>query len=109
MDGAGEPDWPYFQVEWQQGEALALTVTQRTETGKVYPCEVELELQGEAPDERRRVTVSYGLEPESATAGLTVEGLPWKVQQVVVDPRNRLVNRRSLGLTREPAPPRWRL
>ncbi|NPD25931.1 MULTISPECIES: M1 family aminopeptidase [Corallococcus] len=109
VDGEGEPDWPYFQVEWLQGESLMLTVTQRTETGKVYPCEVELELQGSAPEERRRVTVSYGLEPESATAGLTVEGLPWKVQQVAVDPRNRLVNRRSLGLAREPVPQRWRL
>ncbi|RKG67273.1 hypothetical protein D7V80_16740 [Corallococcus sp. CA054B] len=75
----------------------------------MYPCAVELELQGSAPEERRRVTVSYGLEPESATAGLTVEGLPWKVQQVAVDPRNRLVNRRSPGLAREPAPQRWRL
>ncbi|RKI72024.1 hypothetical protein D7X55_08220 [Corallococcus sp. AB049A] len=97
VDGQGEPDWPFFQVEWQQGEAFALTVTQRTQAGKVYPCEVEMELQGEAPEERRRVTVSYGLDPESATAGLTVEGLPWRVQQVVVDPRNRLVNRRSLS------------
>ncbi|RKH67167.1 hypothetical protein D7X96_20135 [Corallococcus interemptor] len=97
VDGQGEPDWPFFQVEWQQGEAFALTVTQRTQAGKVYPCEVELELQGEAPEERRRVTASYGLDPESATAGLTVEGLPWKVQQVVVDPRSRLVNRRSLS------------
>ena len=98
VDGQGEPDWPFFQVEWQQGESLALTVTQRTESGKVYPCEVELELQGAAPGERRRVTVSYGLAPESATAGLAVDGLPWKVQQVVVDPRSRLVNRRSLSV-----------
>ncbi|MGE6758975.1 M1 family aminopeptidase [Corallococcus interemptor] len=97
VDGQGEPDWPFFQVEWQQGEAVALTVTQRTESGKVYPCEVDLELQGAAPGERRRVTVSYGLAPDSATAELTVEGLSWKVQQVVVDPRSRLVNRRSLS------------
>ncbi|RKH02497.1 M1 family metallopeptidase [Corallococcus carmarthensis] len=109
VDGEGEPDWPYFQVEWSQSDALTLTVTQRTQTGKAYPCEVELELQGEAPEQRRRVTVSYGLEPESATVGLMVEGLPWKVQQVAVDPRSRLVNRRSPGLVREPAPQAWRL
>ncbi|RKH72384.1 M1 family aminopeptidase [Corallococcus aberystwythensis] len=109
VDGAGEPDWPYFQVEWSREDALKLTVTQRTQTGKVYPCEVELELQGDAPEERRRVTVSYGLEPESATARLTVPGVDWTVRQVVVDPRNRLVNRRSLGLAREPAPHAWRL
>nr|WP_253899834.1 M1 family aminopeptidase [Corallococcus carmarthensis] len=109
VDGEGEPDWPYFQVEWSQADALTLTVTQRTQTGKAYPCEVELELQGEAPEQRRRVTVSYGLEPESATVGLMVEGLPWKVQQVAVDPRSRLVNRRSPGLVREPAPQAWRL
>lgn len=109
VDGAGEPDWPYFLTEWRQGEALTLTVSQRTETGKVYPCEVELELQGAALEERLRVTVSYGLEPESATAALTVEDVPWKVEQVVVDPRNRLVNRRSHGLVREPPPHRWRL
>ncbi|NOK33210.1 hypothetical protein HMI49_08395 [Corallococcus exercitus] len=109
VDGEGEPDWPYFQVEWSQEDALTLTVTQRTQTGKVYPCEVELELQGAAQEERRRVTVSYGLEPESATARLTVEGPGWTVQQVVVDPRGRLVNRRSPGLVREPAPHAWRL
>nr|WP_242589532.1 M1 family aminopeptidase [Corallococcus macrosporus] len=109
VDGEGEPDWPYFQVELRQEGALTLTVTQRTQTGKVHPCEVELELQGDAPEERRRVTVSYGLEPESATAGLTVEGLDWTVRQVVVDPRSRLVNRRSPGLTREPAPHAWTL
>ncbi|WP_375759295.1 M1 family aminopeptidase [Corallococcus exercitus] len=109
VDGEGEPDWPYFQVEWTQEDALTLTVTQRTQTGKVYPCEVELELQGVAPEERRRVTVSYGLEPESATARLVVEEPEWAVQQIVVDPRSRLVNRRSPGLVREPAPHAWRL
>ncbi|WP_158625042.1 M1 family aminopeptidase [Corallococcus terminator] len=101
VDGAGEPDWPFFQVEWREEQALTLTVTQRTVAGTVYPCVVELELQGDAPEQRQRFTVSYGLEPLSATVRATVPLPPWTVRRVEVDPRNRLVNRRSAGLLRE--------
>ncbi|RKH33165.1 hypothetical protein D7Y13_10965 [Corallococcus praedator] len=103
VDGEGEPDWPFFQVEWREEDALSLTVTQKTTTGTVYPCVVELELQGEAPEQRQRVTVSYGLEPVSATVQTTVPLPPWTVRRVAVDPRSRVVNRRSAGLLREPA------
>lgn len=103
VDGAGEPDLPYFQVEWREEDALVLTVTQQTLAGRVYPCVVELELQGEALEQRQRVTVSYGLEPASATVHATVPLPPWPVRAVTVDPGNRLVNRRIPLFLREPA------
>ena len=102
VDGAGEPDLPYFQVEWREEDALVLTVTQQTLTGRVYPCVVELELQGETLEQRQRVTVSYGLEPRSATVHATVTLPPWPVRAVAVDPRNRLVNRRVPLFLQEP-------
>ncbi|RKH10173.1 hypothetical protein D7V97_14560 [Corallococcus sp. CA053C] len=101
VDGAGEPDLPFFQVEWREEDALVLTVTQQTLAGRVYPCVVELELQGEALEQRQRVTVSYGLEPLSATVHATVPLPPWPVRAVTVDPGNRLVNRRIPLLLRE--------
>lgn len=102
VDGTGEPDWPFFQVEWIGEEVLTLTVTQQSLSHTVYPCVVELELQGDAPDQRQQVSVSYGLEPLSARVHATVRSPSWPVRQVVVDPRNRLVNRRSPAWMAEP-------
>lgn len=105
VHGAGDPDWPYFEVstEEEDGE-VTVTGIQRSLSGTRYPVSVDVLLEGAT--ERRLVTLDYGLEPESDTARVTVP-FPEPVLQVTVDPENRVVNRRFLGLSDEPPPPRW--
>lgn len=109
VHGSGDPDWPFFQVttEQQQGEVV-LTAKQLSYSGTLYPVAVDVQLEGAT--QRQRVTLNYGLAPTSDT--LTVK-VPFSepLVQVVVDPDNRVVNRRFFGLTNglvdEPRPPRW--
>ncbi|MBZ4411256.1 hypothetical protein K8640_23870 [Myxococcus sp. XM-1-1-1] len=103
--GGGDPDWPFFEVSHalEEGE-LTLTAVQRSVSGTRYPVSVDVLVEGAT--ERRRVTLNYGLSPQSDTLSVTVP-FPEPVVQVTVDPENRVVNRRFLGLDAEPAPPRW--
>lgn len=105
VHGEGDPDWPYFEVSTEEDDGeVTVTALQRSVSGTHYPVSVDVLLQGAT--QRRLVTLDYGLEPESDALQVTVP-FPEPVLQVTVDPENRVVNRRFLGLSDEPPPPRW--
>ncbi|AGC41959.1 hypothetical protein MYSTI_00609 [Myxococcus stipitatus DSM 14675] len=107
VHGSGDPDWPYFEVSTEalDGELL-VTAVQRSLSGTRYPISVDVLIEGTT--EQRVVTLDYGLAPESDTLRVKVP-FDEPVTQVTVDPENRVVNRRFLGLNPEPPPERWRL
>ncbi|NTX09854.1 hypothetical protein HUA76_03555 [Myxococcus sp. CA056] len=105
VHGAGDPDWPYFEVSTEEDDGdVTLTAIQRSVSGTHYPVSVDVLLEGAT--QSKLVTLDYGLEPESDTLHVTVP-FPEPVLQVTVDPENRVVNRRFLGVSDEPPPPRW--
>ncbi|WP_338871449.1 M1 family aminopeptidase [Myxococcus stipitatus] len=106
VHGSGDPDWPFFDVSTESHDGkVTLTAVQRSLSGKSYPVSVDVLIEGAT--RQRVVTLDYGLAPESDTLRVTVP-FPEPVKHVTVDPENRVVNRRFLGLDTEPPPERWR-
>ncbi|WP_158502384.1 M1 family aminopeptidase [Vitiosangium sp. GDMCC 1.1324] len=106
--GSGEPDWPFFAVTHAKANGqLTLTVMQQTLSNVVYPCAVEIELRGDLASQKQLVTVDFTLNPQSATVTKSISAPSWTVRQVLVDPGNKLVNRKATGLVREPKSAGW--
>jgi aminopeptidase N len=91
--GKGKPAWPTFDVKASQAAGTAtVTVTQQNAAGKVFPCAVEVNIEGATKS--ARVVVDFGTAPANATATATV---PFEeaVTSTVLDPDHRLINFQS--------------
>lgn len=91
--GQGAPEWPTLKVETAQvGDQVTVTVTQQNASGKLYGCQVEVEVQGAGSV--ALATVDFGAAPTSA-AQTAVVTLAEPVTGTRLDPRNRLVARQA--------------
>jgi aminopeptidase N len=101
--GAGKPEWPTFAIStMQQGDQVTVTVTQQNASGKVYGCQVDVEVQGATSNVV--ANVDFGVAPTSATATATVT-LAEPVTGVGFDPSNRLIGRVPPPMGPAPPPP----
>ena len=86
--GPGAPEWPKFDVTTQEqsGGLLAVTVTQNNPSGRIYGCQVDIDING------KRASVDFGLAPTSkvATTSIAFSGA---ASPITVDPDHKIVNR----------------
>ncbi len=101
--GPGAPEWPTFSIATQAlgGNQLKVTVTQENASTIVYPCKVEVGLNGGST----RATVDFGLAPTSNVASTTIT-FAGAVTSTQLDPDHRLVGRtKTNGFAPPPPPP----
>jgi aminopeptidase N len=88
--GSGKPEWPTLSVATTQaGDQVTVTVTQDNASGKIFGCEVEVEVQGATAN--TTALVDFGLAPTSTTAQ-TMVTLAQPVTGTVLEPRHRLIH-----------------
>jgi aminopeptidase N len=101
--GAGKPEWPTFAISTTQtGDQVTVTVTQQNASGKLYGCQVDVEVQGASSS--TVANVDFGLAPTSATATATVTFAD-PVTGTGFDPSNRLIGRVATPMGAKAPPP----
>lgn len=106
----GEPVWPYYEAKsWRKANGkMKITVAQNSDV--YYPGYVELEVSFHDRSDKRTGLAKFELGGTSKEATVEVSiGDGWEPSAFVVDPNNRFVNRKLVGLVPEPKPIRWRL
>jgi aminopeptidase N len=104
--GSGAPEWPTMNVETSQvGSEVTVKVTQQNASGKIYPCVIEVDVQGATKTATAKI--DFGLAPKDAFASAKVT-LDEPVVSTVLDPRNKVVARDKAAMAL-PAkkPPVW--
>lgn len=91
--GAGAPEWPTFAVAaTETGGEATVTVAQQNASGKLYGCVVEVEIKGAT--QTARVSVDFGLDPQSAKNTATV-AFAEPITSITLDPDHRLIGWKS--------------
>jgi aminopeptidase N len=110
---SGEPNWPYYEYVEANGWSRAngkLTFKVAQQSDIYYPGYVEVEVSFHNRSDKRIGLAKFELTGQSKQ--VTVEvlvGDGWEPSQFVVDPYNKFVNTKLVGLAAEPEPTRWRL
>lgn len=89
--GSGVPEWPTFQITTSQvGDQVTVTLTQQNASKKVYPCKVEVMVQGATQSALATVEFSVG---STNAAASTVVTLAEPVMGTTFDPNHRVIGR----------------
>ncbi len=87
--GKGAPVWPSFAASAQELDGQAtVTVTQQNPAGKLFPCVVEVEIQGAT--QSTRALVDFGLAPQEAALSVKIP-FSEPVTAVTLDPDHHLI------------------
>lgn len=93
--GKGAPEWPTMKIETSQvGSEVTVTITQQNASGKIYPCVVEVEVDGAST--KTSAKIDFGLDPQSEIASAKVT-LMEPVMSTVLDPNHKLIAREAVA------------
>lgn len=110
---SGEPNWPYYEYVESNGWSRAngkLTFKVAQQSDVYYPGYVEVEVSFHNRGDKRIGLAKFELTGQSKQVTVEVPvGDGWEPSQFVVDPYNKFVNTKLVGLVAEPEPTRWRL
>jgi aminopeptidase N len=91
VNGKGKPEWPTFKLATQVANGqVTVSATQMNASGVIYPCQVEVQVNGAT--ESALVTVDFGLDPKAAMAQ-AMAAFPEPVVSTVLDPNHKLIAR----------------
>ncbi|ATB35288.1 hypothetical protein CYFUS_000700 [Cystobacter fuscus] len=107
---SGEPNWPYYVDNgWKRTNGkLTFKVLQQSDI--YYPGYVEVEVSFHDRTDKRIGLAKFELTGQNKEVSVEVAiGDGWEPSGFVVDPYNKFVNSKLMGLVAEPEPIRWRL